>query len=168
MNGCVHPWLMITALIRAPHLYHVFPRNYILYYYKCLQANTYSCACNCPPFWQFCGLLRSYQPFQIFVNLHCVTYLKRQLVCLFKVTEYSHMILLFAWTSSPEYYAGLHCDIWQVHVHLSVFGLAWKALNREKGHLLPTWARKRTCQSFVWSIQSKRWQVIFRAQVGNR
>ena len=45
------------------------------------------------------------------------------------------MILLFALTSSPEYSAGLHCDIWQVHVHLSVFGLA---LNREKGYLLPT------------------------------
>ena len=66
------------------------------------------------------------------------------------------MILFFAWTSSPEYSAGLHCDLWQVHMHLSVFGLSWKALNREKGCLLKTWARKRACQCFVWSIQSKR------------
>ena len=47
------------------------------------------------------------------------------------------MILLFAWTSSPEYSAGLHRELWQVHVHLSVFGLAWKALNREKCYLYP-------------------------------
>ena len=77
------------------------------------------------------------------------------------------MIVPFAWTSSPKYSAGLHCDIWQVHMHLSVFGLPWKALNREKCYLLPTWAQKRTYRCFVRSIQSKRWQVTFRAQVGN-
>ena len=26
--------------------------------------------------------------------------------------------------SSPEYSAGLHRDIWQVHMHLSIFGFA--------------------------------------------
>ena len=44
------------------------------------------------------------------------------------------MILFLALASSPEYSAVFPCDIWQVHVHLSVFGLA---LTREKGYLLP-------------------------------
>ena len=160
---------MITALVRAPHLYHVFPRNYILYYCKCIQANAHCCACNCPPIWQFCGLVRSYQPFQIFVNLHCVTYIIETSASVFVL---GHRVVIHDTTFCMNVKSWILCWFalwhWQVHVHLSVFGLTWKALNREKCYLLPTWARKRTCQHFVWCIRSKRWQVIFRAQVGNR
>ena len=37
------------------------------------------------------------------------------------------MILFFAWTSSLEQSASLHCDIWQVHMRHSCFGLGRKA-----------------------------------------
>jgi len=74
---------------------------------------------------------------------------------------------LYPECSTPLYFQTVYLDTDLKCVHTetsdqvlwSLSGLNTNELNREKGYLLPTWARKITCQVIAW-------QVIFQAQFG--
>ena len=79
-----------------------------------------------------------------------------------------HMVLTASTLSRPLEWSATLCFQWL---------LSWLLHKWREGYLVPTWARKITCDistecSFRpdddWGIQSKRQQVIFRAQVGTR
>ena len=108
---------------------------------------------------------------QVHMHLSCLVVLDAKLShCCANWPAVTHIInspvlqlFIFAGVSSREYSASFHCDIWQVHMHQSFFGLAWKAFSPTVAicQWLQSMLSLHLCFTSMWHGNPRTWGWLY-------